>query len=90
MSKTKGQTFRYRFGNETKTFWYGSRICVVEKRLFRFGPDSVLLDQIDMISFDEADSGMKTQTFWLHSCQMPERLSFTVLTLLLLPTLDVD
>jgi hypothetical protein len=39
MSKTKGQTFRHRFGNETKTFWYRSRICLVENRLFRFGPD---------------------------------------------------
>jgi hypothetical protein len=33
MSKTKGQTFRYRFGNESKTFWYSSRICLVENRL---------------------------------------------------------
>ncbi len=47
MSKTKGQTFRYRFGNETKTFWYHYRICLLENRLFRFGPKSVLLDQID-------------------------------------------
>jgi hypothetical protein len=28
--------FRYRFGNETKTFWYRSRICLVENRLLRF------------------------------------------------------
>jgi hypothetical protein len=41
MSKTEGQTFRYRFGNETKTFWYRSRICLVENRLFWFGPESV-------------------------------------------------
>ncbi len=67
-SKTKGQTFRYRFRNETKTLWYRIRICLVENRLFRFGSESVLLDQIDMISFDGADSGMKTQTFWFHSC----------------------
>ncbi len=79
MSKTKGQTFRYRFGNETKTFWYRSRICLVENRLFRFGPESVLLDQIDMISFDGADLGTKTQ-FWFNSCEMLERLSFTVMT----------
>ncbi len=57
MSKTKGQTFRYRFRNEIKTFWYRSRICHVENRLFRFGPESALLDQIEMISFDGADSG---------------------------------
>jgi hypothetical protein len=56
MSKTEGQTFRYRFGNETKTFWYRSRICLVENRLFRFGPESALLDQIEMVSFDGADS----------------------------------
>jgi hypothetical protein len=65
----KGQTFRHRFGNETKTFWYRSRIwiCLVENRLFRFGPESVLLEQIDMISFDG---------------QIREHLSFSVLTLL--------
>jgi hypothetical protein len=34
MSKTKGETFRYRFENETKTFWNRSRICLVENRLF--------------------------------------------------------
>jgi hypothetical protein len=53
----KGQTFRYRFGNETKTFWYCSRLFLVENRLFRFGPESVLLDQVEMISFDVAESG---------------------------------
>ncbi len=36
-------------GNETKTFWYRSRICLVENRLFRFSPESALLDQIEMI-----------------------------------------
>ncbi len=30
MSKTKGQTFRYHFGNETKTFWYHSHISLSE------------------------------------------------------------
>jgi hypothetical protein len=45
-------------------------------RLFRFGPESVLLDQMNMISFDGADSGMNV-------CgTLVERLSFTVLTLL--------
>jgi hypothetical protein len=57
MPKMKGQTFQYRFGNETKTFLYCSRICLVENRLFRFGPESALLDKIEMISFDGADSG---------------------------------
>ncbi len=32
-----------------------SRICLVENRLFRSGPESALLDQ--MCSFDGADSG---------------------------------
>jgi|688.fasta_scaffold682134_1 hypothetical protein len=36
MSKTKGQTFQYRFGNETKTFLYRSQISLIENRLFRF------------------------------------------------------
>ncbi len=49
MSKTKGQTFRYRFGNETKTFWYRSRICLVENRLFKFGPESAELRRYGFI-----------------------------------------
>jgi hypothetical protein len=32
------------------------RICLVENKLFRFGPESALLNQIEMISFDGADS----------------------------------
>jgi hypothetical protein len=51
MSKTKGQTFRYRFGNETKMFWYRSRVCLVVNRLFRFGPESGP-NTVDMISFE--------------------------------------
>ncbi len=77
------------FGNETKTIWCRSRICLVENRLFRFGPESALLDQTE-ISFDGADSGtnsdvlvsflLDVETFdeqWWNVC------SFTVLTLLL-------
>jgi hypothetical protein len=45
------------FWNETKTFWCRSRICLIENRLFRFGPESALLDQIEMISFDKTNSG---------------------------------
>jgi hypothetical protein len=68
MSKTKGHTFRYRFGSENKTFWYRSRICLVENRLFRFGPESALLDQIEMNSFDGADSGANSDiTVWFYS-----------------------
>ncbi len=53
-SKTKGQTVRFRFKNETKTFWYRSRICLDENRLFRFGPESALLDKVEISSFDGA------------------------------------
>jgi hypothetical protein len=53
MSKTKGQTFRSRFGNEPQR----SLICLTENRLFRFfGPESALLDPIEIISFDKANS----------------------------------
>ncbi len=91
MSKTKGQTFRYRFVNKTKTFWYRSRICLVENRLFRFGPESALLDQIEMISFNLADSGTNSAvkvSFLLGVGTFVERLwyvycSFTVLILLI-------
>jgi hypothetical protein len=41
------QTFRYRFGHEIKTFWYRSRISLIENRLFRFDPESALLGQIE-------------------------------------------
>ncbi len=85
MSKTKGQTFRYRFENETETFWYRSRICLVENRLFRFGPESALLEQIDMISFDGVDSLTNSDVlvpFMLDVETFVARLSFTVLTLL--------
>jgi hypothetical protein len=57
MSKTKGQTFRYRFGNETKTFWYRSRISLIENRLFLFGPESAHLGEIERIPFDMTNSG---------------------------------
>jgi hypothetical protein len=92
VSKTKGQTFRYRCGNETKTFWYRSQICLVENRLYRFGPESALLDQIEMISLDGADSGTNSGvlvSFLLDVGTFVERLwnvcSFTVLTLLNYP-----
>jgi len=45
------------FWNETKTFWYRSRICLIENKSFIFGPKSALLDQIEMISFDKTNSG---------------------------------
>ncbi len=65
MSKTKGQTFRYRFGNETKTFWYCSRISLIENRLFQFGPESDLLSLIKSIFFDITNSGKNSIVFFL-------------------------
>ncbi len=93
MSKTKGQTFRYRFGNLTKTFWYRSRISLIENRLFRFGPESALLGQIERISFDMTNSGMNSFVI----CFIPIRYwnvlwnvcSFTVLILLIRASLNV-
>jgi hypothetical protein len=69
MSKTKGQTFRYRFGNENKTFWYRSRISLIENRLFRFSLESALLGQIERISFDNTNSGDNSIVF----CFIPIR-----------------
>jgi hypothetical protein len=90
MSKTKGKTFLHRFGNETKTFCYRSRICLIETRLFRFGPESALLDQIVMLSFDKTYSGTNSNvmaSFILNIGTFVERLwnvcFFTVLTLLI-------
>jgi hypothetical protein len=77
MSKTKRQKFLYRLGNETKAFWYRSRICQVENRFFRFGPESALLDQIEMCSYDGADSGTNSDvlvSFLLDVGTFVERL----------------
>ena len=94
MSKTKEQTFRYSFGNETKTFWHRSPVSLIENRLFQFGPESALLGQIERISFDKTNSGMNS----IFICLIPFRyqnvcgtfmgrlwtvFSFIVLTLLL-------
>jgi hypothetical protein len=87
MSKTNGQTLL--FWNETKTFLYRSQICLIENKSFRFGPESALLDQIEMISFDKTNSGTNSNvlvSFRLDIGTFVERLwniySFTVLTLL--------
>jgi hypothetical protein len=77
MLKTKGQTFRYRFWNETKTLRYRFRICPVENRLFRFGPESALLDQIEMISLDTTNSETNSNVlvlFLLDNGTFVERL----------------
>jgi hypothetical protein len=55
------KTFRYHVGNESKTFWYLSQICFIDNRLFRFGPESALLDQIEVISFDKTNSGTNSK-----------------------------
>jgi hypothetical protein len=90
MSKTIGQTFWYRFGKKPKR----SRICLLRNRLFWFCPESALLGQIEMISFDKTNSGMNTNvlvSFLLDMVMFVERLwnisSFTVLILLLPPAL---
>jgi hypothetical protein len=61
---TAGHTFTEQITTVTNTMkrnvlvsFPTSRLCLVENRLFRFGPESALLDQIEMISFDGADSG---------------------------------
>jgi hypothetical protein len=87
MSKSRQQTKRpYIVWNETKIFWYRSRIYLIENRLFRFGPETALLNQIEMISFDKK-CRERTQTCWFHSNWILEHMwnvcSFTFLTLLL-------
>ena len=87
-SKTEGQTFRYRFGNETKTFCYPSQISLVENRLFQFCPEPALLGKIERITFDKTNSEELNGfivSFLLDIGTFVERLwnvcSFTVLTL---------
>jgi hypothetical protein len=67
MSKMKGQTFRYRLWNETKTFWYRSRLGLIDNRSYRSGTESALLDQIEMIFFGDTNSVTNYKTFWFHS-----------------------
>jgi hypothetical protein len=57
ISKTRRKLFRYRFGNETKTLCLCSQISLIGNRLFRFGPESALLGQIERISFGKTNSG---------------------------------
>ncbi len=57
MSKTKGQTFRYRFGTKPKRFGLPILYSIIENRLFRLDPESALMDQIEIISFDKTNSG---------------------------------
>jgi hypothetical protein len=60
-----------------KTFWCRSRICLLENRLLRYVPESALLDQIEIISFDAADSSTNSDirvSFLLASGTFVERL----------------
>ncbi len=66
-SKTKGQTVRYRFKNETKTFWYHFRICLVENRLLKFGPESALLDKVEISSLDRAGVQLLVPPTWAET-----------------------
>jgi hypothetical protein len=38
-------------------------MCHIGNRLFRFGPESALLDQIEMISIDKTNSGTNAKVF---------------------------
>jgi hypothetical protein len=40
-----------------KTFWYRPRICLIENRLFRFGPESAPLEQIKLSLSIRKNSG---------------------------------
>jgi hypothetical protein len=44
-------------------FRYCSRIYLIENRLFRFGPESALLGQIERISFKKTNSGKNSIVF---------------------------
>jgi hypothetical protein len=55
MSKTKGQTFRYRFGTKPKHF--GIVPEFVLKQFASIWSGIGLLDKIEMISFDKTNSG---------------------------------
>ncbi len=65
------------FRKETKTFWYRPRIFLIDNRLLLFGPESALLDQIEMISFDKTNSGTNSNvlvSFRLDIGKFVERL----------------
>ncbi len=66
-NNVKNERTNIPISNETKTF--RSRIRHVENRLFRFGPESALLDQKEMIwSLSMEQIRERNQTFWFHSC----------------------
>ncbi len=73
MSKTKGQTFGYRFGNETKTFWQRSRICLFKRYCFNL-VQNLLFWTKKKLSLSLGKIRERTQKFWFHSYQILERL----------------
>ena len=74
ISKTEGQTFRYRFGNETKTCSYRFQISLVENRLFQFYRGSALPGKIERIIYDKTKWGKNSLVFLFHFYQTSECL----------------
>jgi hypothetical protein len=62
---------------------------LVENRLVRFGPESTLLDQIEMFSFDGADSGTNTDVLVSFLLVVAERLLKTFVERLFLYYFDI-
>ncbi len=56
MSKTKGQTFPYRFGTKSKRFGIVPDFVLLKTDCFDLVQKSALLEQIEMISFDKTNS----------------------------------
>ncbi len=54
------------FGMKPKRFGIVPEFVLLKTRLLRFGPESALLDQIEMISFDKTNS-VTYSKFWFHS-----------------------
>jgi hypothetical protein len=74
MSKRKDKRSDIVLERNQKTFWYRSQICFIENRWFRYGPESALLDQIEMISFNETNSGTFVELLWNVCGTFVERL----------------
>jgi hypothetical protein len=66
-SNVKNERTNFLISFWKQNVWYPSRMCLVKKRLFRFGPESAVLDKID-IALSMGQIREQTQTFWFHSC----------------------
>jgi hypothetical protein len=93
MSKTEGEMFRYRFENETKNVLKSFPNLSCREQIVLIGPESALLDLIEMCSFDGPDLRTNSEVMVSFSVRcrdvcgtFVERFSFTVLTLLVLAT----